>query len=301
MTEAIERIKTQKLAKEDLLVNISAAVKELLESKHLYQRVAVRTVESSRRPGIMVEFMEAASGPWIPTDVTALLQKAATGGATAKWLVQAVTFGPPDLKMFCSQCERSEAFNLVSAGNALSLSERVYQVKDDVVQVFVLSYLCQSCKNIPEVFLVRRQGLKLSLCGRAPMEHVDIPASTPKQVQRFYRGALLAYQSGETLAGNFLLRTVVEQWARYVTGKELARDADEILDSYMTSLPEDFKGRFFSMRSLYGELSNDIHGALASSELFERARMQITEHFEARRLFKLQAPQAPNKGPEADV
>ena len=35
------------------------------------------------------------------------------------------------------------------------------------------------------------------------------------------------------------------------------------------------------------DLSSDIHLARGDSELFERARMIITEHFEARRLFKL--------------
>ncbi len=116
------------------------------------------------------------------------------------------------------------------------------------------------------------------------MEYVDIPADIPRQVHKFYRGALLAYQSGETLAGNFMLRTVIEQWARHATGKESSRDAEDIMESYMASLPEDFKRNFSSMRSLYGELSNDIHGAVGSLELFEGSIVKIIEHFEARRL-----------------
>jgi hypothetical protein len=68
------------------------------------------------------------------------------------------------------------------------------------------------------------------------------------------------------------------------------------MKSYMTSLPEDFKRRFSSMRELYGELSNDIHGAIGSAELFESSILKIGEHFEARRLYKISVPQAPNKG-----
>lgn len=300
MKEEVEGLEAQKLAKEALLARIPAAIKELLENKHLYQSVVVQASDLPERQGIMVHFLEAASRTWIPSDATALLQSATASVASTERL-PAVTFRPPDLKLFCKQCERLEAFNLVSVGDVLSRGERVYKSKEEIVQLLILSYLCQSCKGIPEVFLIRRLGPKLSLCGRAPMEHVAIPGDIPKQVNRFYRGALLAHQSGETLAGNFLLRTVVEQWARFATGKELARDADDVLDSYMSSLPEDFKGRFSSMRSLYGELSNDIHGALGSVELFERACMQISEHFEARRLFKLQAPHGPNKVPQADA
>jgi hypothetical protein len=33
-------------------------------------------------------------------------------------------------------------------------------------------------------------------------------------VKHFYRGAVVAHQSGQTLAGIFLLRTIIEQWAR---------------------------------------------------------------------------------------
>ncbi len=136
------------------------------------------------------------------------------------------------------------------------------------------------------MFIVRRENFKLTLSGRAPIEHIEIPRTIPKNIQRFYSGAIVAYQSGQTLAGIFLLRTLIEQWAKSVaTEKDL--QADEAIDSYLITLPDDFKGRFPSLRVLYGELSLDIHTATGSAELFEKARNQIDEHFEARRLFKI--------------
>jgi len=63
----------------------------------------------------------------------------------------------------------------------------------------------------------------------------------------------------------------------------------------MQSLPEDFKARFPSMRSLYGELSAAIHRADGAAALFDTAVAQINEHFEARRLFKLPAPARPKE------
>jgi len=105
-------------------------------------------------------------------------------------------------------------------------------------------------------------------------------------MHRFFSGAVVAHQSGQTLAGVFLLRSLIEQWAR-ITTKSQAAKADEVLDAYMNSLPIDFKSRFASMYGLYGELSADIHSATGSAELFDSARCQIVEHFEARRLFKL--------------
>jgi hypothetical protein len=53
------------------------------------------------------------------------------------------------------------------------------------------------------------------------------------------------------------------------------------------TLPDDLKTRFPSMRTLYGELSVDIHSAIGSPELFEKARAQIVQHFDVRRMFGL--------------
>jgi hypothetical protein len=105
-------------------------------------------------------------------------------------------------------------------------------------------------------------------------------------VRGFYSGAVVAHQSGQTLAGLFLLRTLIEQFARASTGSK-AENADEVLDAYMGTLPGDFKDRFPSMRSLYGDLSVDLHAATGSAELFDRAKTEIAEHFETRRVFKL--------------
>jgi len=119
------------------------------------------------------------------------------------------------------------------------------------------------------------------------MERLEVPSIIPKIVQSFYAGAVLAYQSGQHLPGNFMLRTLIEQWARGAADQTSAVQADRILDSYMASLPDDFRGRFPSLRTLYGELSADIHGAIGSEELFKRAQEEIIEHFSARKLFKL--------------
>ena len=60
------------------------------------------------------------------------------------------------------------------------------------------------------------------------------------------------------------------------------------MDKYMESLPSDFKDRFASMRALYDDLSADIHSAIGFSELFDRAIAEITNHFDARRVYRLE-------------
>lgn len=252
---------------------VSLALKNLLEKRHLYQSEII-TVQD------LMDSIIASAGMMSAEDLkTRLLNRIETD-----WLPYPEA---PDVKLFCAKCDRLEAFNSVHAVNIFGDRVAGFQDNSKPVQVFAFSFLCQSCKAVPEVFLVRRQGLKLTLCGRAPIEHVEAPPFIPRQIQPFFRGGVLAFHSGQTLAGNFMLRTLVEQWARLATGLEAVTKADIVMDAYMDSLPKDFKDRFPSMRDLYAALSSDIHGAVGSPDLFERAQKEIVEHFDARRLFKL--------------
>lgn len=270
---------------------VEAAFRELLESKHLYQSVQVDFSTAD------VEAIEKASG----NTKFALLQEWSTLHQ-ANWiahdpksppdlvpLINNISFRPPDIKTFCITCGRIEAFNLEGAENFLArwgaINVELKTGSGQTVQVFVLSYICQSCKSVPEVFLVRREGSKLTLSGRTPIEHVEVPKTIPKNVARFYSGAIVAHQSGQTLAGNFLLRTLLEQFA--ATKAVNPKTADDAIDQYMATLPEDFKARFPSFRDLYRILSIDIHSAKGSPEVFEDTRAKIVRHFEARELFEL--------------
>ncbi len=236
--------------------------------------------------GLVTRTRQIISGPWIAVDPQDKQLKAAAQ-------VQAHAFfylTPPDVKLFCTTCNRVEAFNAVSAedfsGRGLSDDNKGHLVARQVVQIFAFSYLCQSCKEVPEVFLVRRQGSKLTNVGRSPIEHVDVPPDIPKHVMRFFGGAIVAHQSGQTLAGLFLLRTLLEQFARATTDSK-ATNADEVMEAYMATLPPDFRSRFPSMRDLYGELSVDLHTATGSAELFDSTRDRIAQHFEVRRIYRL--------------
>lgn len=277
---------------------VRSSLKELLETKHLYQNVTVedpllelqgKIIDKLEQFHFSSGVSERRRANWTLIDPAELRQ---TEPETARWLVR---FRPPDVKLFCERCDRTEAFNLLSAESFLDRGGSAMEHRHSTtIQVFALSFLCQSCKFVPEVLLIRRVGLKLTLCGRAPMEVANVPTVIPKTVRRFYSGAIVAHQSGQTLAGNFMLRALIEQWARSQV-QEPSGEEDTLVDGYMATLPDDFKGRFYSMRELYSDLSEDIHAATGSAELFDRAAGEITKHFEARRLFGL-----PDK-PQADA
>lgn len=268
----------------------TAALKLLLENKHLYQSALIdlgnvanelaEKEDSQFANSFLLQVSELSRPPWRILDRA---NPPANDPGTS-----AIVLKVPDVKMFCHTCDRIEAFNSVSADEFLhrGASGKSFGSVFQQIQVFVLSFLCQSCKAVPEVFLVRREGFKLTLSGRTPTELVDVPKVIPKRMRQFYGSAVIAHQSGHTLAGVFMLRTLVEQWARSQVG-DGSKQADYVMEAYMSSLPDDFKQRFSSLRALYSELSIDIHAATGSEKLFEKARGQVTEHFEARHLFRL--------------
>jgi len=281
----------------------TARLKELFETKHLYQPVrieydsliercksAVANYDINREIFVSYSYQLLNENWGVIDNADRLIGQTEAGSKKARIRIKV-----PDVKLYCNKCDRSEAFNSISASEfTCEGSQReTFQESQQTVQVFVLSFLCQSCKSVPEVFLIRRTGNKLTLSGRAPIETVDVPSVIPKEVRRFYSDGVVAHQSGQTLAAVFLIRTLIEQWARTQIDNP-PNQADQVLDAYMASLPEDFRQRFPSMRTLYGELSAHVHAAKGSPDLFVRAVSQIVEHFDARRLYKIvDLPSAP--------
>ena len=51
--------------------------------------------------------------------------------------------------------------------------------------------------------------MKISLNGRSPMEATNVPDYLPKDQKKYFSDALIAYNSGQILAGIFLLRIFV--------------------------------------------------------------------------------------------
>jgi len=268
---------------------VTATLKDLLEKKHLYQSAEVdfgtllsdfTGLDDSIREMLAAEITGAVLGEWGAAD------KADHRPDMA--VFRGIRFETPDVKLYCSSCDRIEAFNSLST---IEISTRgIYEARcdgsDRTAQAFALSLECQSCKGPPEVFLIQRRGSKLTLSGRAPIEHVAVPTVIPATVRKWYSGAVVAQQSGQTLAGLFLLRTLIEQWVREASGKS-DLPAVDLLKEYKRTLPDDFKQRFPSLGDVYSRLSDDIHCARGSEAIFEESRQEITRHFDARRIFDL--------------
>jgi hypothetical protein len=271
---------------------VADALCTLLERKHLYQSVQVPlSVRTNFEAAAKVPKERAASALDLGTD----LQNgpwSVFGSKTADYsgrgfppgvkFKERLRIAAPDLRLYCAApCQRLEPFHATDCSDIFSGDN-----SQPTRQMFVLQYVCQSCRGEPMVFLVRREGLKLTLAGRSPIEHVNVPREIPRQVANYYSGAVVAHQCGQTLAGNFLLRTLVEQWVRSFPPTAEMR-AEAALDWYYSNLPEDFRQRFPSLRKIYEKLSLDIHAAGGDTKVFSEESARIVKHFEAWRICEL--------------
>jgi len=295
---------------QNALGELQRAIQTLLQTKHLYQSVELSSEAILKRvlPYVAdgnkehVKRLANALPQWsLVAEEQSLQEMLASSSANSKYQMPRVRWKAPDVKMFCRTCNRLEPFNAQSSQNLLNRTELS---KPGVFhngawhQVYVLTYLCQSCKSVPEVFLVRRQGLKLTLSGRTPMEHAQVPKVIPKEISKFYSGAVIAHQSGQTLAALFMLRTACEQWSRLFADK--SDRADAAMDKYMATLPDDFKARFPSLQKKYSDLSAAIHEANASEDLYLTTISDLERHFKARDLYELAGPAPADKSKDAE-
>jgi hypothetical protein len=120
------------------------------------------------------------------------------------------------------------------------------------------------------------------------MEEIEIPRYSPKQVGKFYRGAVLAFNCGAYLPAIFMLRTTIEQFMRLaISAGDKKMSGEELTDAYASSLDADFNNRSQSLKPVYATLSDAIHAAKDdNAQLFEAEQRKVLAHFEAKEVFE---------------
>src|SRR5687767_2968137 len=136
----------------EFIRNVVAALRTLLQEKHLYQSITVEPTDTyvlREADGSTTQKTTAAVSTLI-TNPWSLEQQPP--------IPDQITFIPPDLKLFCVICDRIEAFNLVGAMDvSLRLGSKYLRMQQERDQTFLFGYQCQSCKGTPEIFIVRRR------------------------------------------------------------------------------------------------------------------------------------------------
>jgi hypothetical protein len=269
---------------------IAKTFKDILSTKHLYQSIDV--------PKDFVE--KVAKESELPNAIHVQL---AIKTATCCWNLLA---GPkhshvsrigtevelPNIQTFCHECRVRKPFSAFEAHSRDSGYPSETWESATTEQSFHLGFQCQACQSASVDFLVTRRVMKLTISGRWPIEEVETPNYIPTIVRKHYRNALIANHAGQTLAALFLLRTVIEQfWVSLgLRNGEDRTTGDALGTRYKMTLPDGFKSQFPSLSDIYESISTALHTVNSDADIFETSMGRVNEHFDARRLFKLDVP-----------
>ncbi len=285
----------------------SNGVKKLIEEKHIYQHITIdpQTIlsevcarvsrkEQERFDDIAKQFTESVRFSPSTTEIFI------TGKGDYTPQTPVPTLLLKNVKIFCPRCDEreiaspiwySELSNELRKPNMFSFGSIKHHLPANYLpptfQMFVIVYQCQRREDPPQSFLVRRDGWRLTLDGRSPMEQVDVPTFLPKLEKSLFRDALVAVHGGKVLAGLFYLRTFIEKFARRQTRLAGKITGDEIMSAYADLLPAEHRDHMPSLRHWYDQLSDALHDARDDAQLFETARAEIEKHFDIRRVFKI--------------
>jgi hypothetical protein len=276
----------------------SSALKQLLEARHLYQKVSIPAdsiIKEVRATTLDARLLfDRAVEPFLK-NFRFMLSNAIVRTADDETVTTYPTLVVSNVKIFCSHCHSREAFapiwyrDLVNdlAKPVARGSGPVFDSLPRGYQLFWLAYQCQVCNRSPEAFMVRRKDWDLFHEGRSPIEFIEIPSFLPKEEREYFRDAVIAHNSGKTLAGLFYLRTFIEQFARRKTAAKGRLTGDQILDNYNKTIPEKQRDEIPSLRDWYEKLSEALHEAKSDEALFDEAKSEIERHFDFRRLYKI--------------
>jgi len=294
---------------------IVTAIKTLLETKHLYQAETAFDLDAfidanmaaapmpeppasdqhyrwySAIQAARANLRRAACQPWLPIqsdEGREELERLREAGEVD--VVGRLLFEFPFARLYCHRCHRREPYRPLLVSDALEGARPRPDPHAEPAmtdQIFLALYHCQGCRSAPEFFAVARNGMKVKLVGRHPIESVEVPTDVPREESDFLRSARIAFNTGNVLAALFYLRTLVEQFARRMTNTTGRMTGDVLMSKYSATLPDELRGRMPSFGEWYEKLSEALHEARDDEELYRAAEENILHHFELRRAARL--------------
>lgn len=304
---------------------VSSVLQELLETKHLFQSIqfSERDFDEAINYNIEAHKREASRAePGIKLDGTAYLQnrleklnQERDNLLNSNWCFYAESNPPfgaqpvgsidlpplqlPSVRVSCGskRCKGSiQPHNSGFGGLKHEIQSFDIQQNGSKVQIYSFPYQCQNCKEEPLVFLVKRDGFKLTLVGRSQFPEILVPDFIPKEQRKLFRNAVIVNQANFTLAATLYLRALIEQhFYRTIPAVEIeairmkgSPRGDELAELYAKTLPNGFPSDFPSLKKAYADLSEILHRGVEDDETskkFLSIKADMEKHFDAVRLF----------------
>ena len=276
----------------------AAAVKEICESRGLYQNVDVALpilseVADERSPEELLvrEFSRRT--------VQAITRKEHVSIGDHKFAGRSVgtdapgtpddqrllAFYLPVAEIMCALCKRKAPHTSVPA--PAPPRETPFPEKDQkTVQVLHVLYACTGCSIEVVGFQIMRRGLRLQLTGRTVPFRPPLDNAWPKAIRDIVSDAFVAAAEGDVPAAYYHLRTAQESFMKKELGLDVACkiEGQELCDAYNKKADPRVVRDFPAMSTLYSDLSEGLHSRKVKIEDFQRYSASFLKHLKAQAL-----------------
>lgn len=287
---------------------IGEALAELLSTKGLYQKTEVDSEVLAGYSNKSAEFRtsgfpmqalvaEFRKRPWHPISMNhgprndnglsalhALMRSAAVGTSDDE---MPLNFPLPDIEHWCDQCGKTTAHGSMNVSFMYGLGSPFPKLADSTEDLFVLCYQCSLCRKQETVFLVKRLGYRLQLCGRSQRLMVNVPKEVPKEFRDIYSDAVSAVCENDVAAGFYHLRTLLEHYMKKCLKMPLDQQTrgDELAARYKSTLDSRMSGGIPSLGTIYEKASGFMHSRTGNEADFQKLVGDFAGHLKAKELF----------------
>ena len=285
---------------------IEAAISQLISRKLLYQKVTLdlsALPEALRQAGVEVtkEALqsledEVSARPWeLETHHKgdsplhhSIFAAASAGSQPVGTPIHKMNlhFYAPGVQLRCPTCKGERTFIALQSSRQFNLEPPYPKSSSQGLteQVYTVYYRCEGCRNFIHAVLIRREGMRLHLCGFAPRRLQESPRNVPKQLESILKDAVDAVAEGDLYGGLYHLRTLIEHFAKLKL--EIAIDSrergEDLLARYNKTVPVSLSSSMPSLAASYDLLSSRLHARNGSSaEEFAEQLSAVCDHIEA--------------------
>jgi hypothetical protein len=194
----------------------------------------------------------------------------------------------PAVRLRCAgRCKEGTTFvALVSSSDSGFDSPYPRKTNRGTEQNFIPIYRCEMCRETLYTILIRRTGLRLHLCGFAPRRELLASEPVPEQLVPILNDAEQAVAEGDTFAGFYHLRTMLEHYLKNRLGIPIAQQirGDELIDKHYATLVPEMTAVLPSLTTAWEKLSCWLHTRTGEVADYRTQRNSICKHIEALRV-----------------
>lgn len=273
---------------------IHDALKALLEESYLYRNRAIdlapilKLADATHTAAALED--EFSHRPWSPysrnrgfttTEQNILNHSGGTDAIGTPPREMHLTFIIPTVRTWCAACKSHELHDSIPHVEFSPYHLNHHEIRDVLGnQKFLFNYRCHRCRGELLTFMVRREKVKLQLCGRSRPYFPEIPAEIPKALHPIYADAVAAAACNDLPAAFYHTRTMLEHHMKAVCGIRMEEQlvGSDLCERYNGKVDRVVAERAALTRE-FERCSEYLHNRSGVLTDFEEIRQKVFAHF----------------------